>query len=279
MASLCLDRKTPQLITAAVCAPVRAVAGATEVGDQPRAAIERSTPPTRDGPSSFGLRKIALLAGLAPQDLDELAAACAWRTYRAGQHIISRESRDRDVHMIVSGAVRATTYAMSGRQTTFRDVHEGDCFGELAAIDGRPRSADVVAVKDTLLASMTPGVFWNLLRNKPTVTERVLARMSSLVRQLSERLVDLSTLDVQNRLNAELLKLARAGRVDGNVATIDPAPKHADIASQVSTYREQVTRELSALAKAGILERAGRSLIVRDLARLARLVEEARGSA
>jgi CRP/FNR family cyclic AMP-dependent transcriptional regulator len=277
VASLCLDRKTPQLITAAVCAPARAVAGATEVGDQPRAAIERSTPATRDGPSSFGLRKIALLAGLAPQDLDELA--CAWRTYRAGQHIISRESSDRDVHMIVSGAVRATTYAMSGRQTTFRDVYEGDCFGELAAIDGRPRSADVVAVKDTLLASMTPGVFWNLLRNKPAVAERVLARMCSLVRQLSERLVDLSTLDVQNRLNAELLKLARAGRVDGNVATIDPAPKHADIASQVSTYREQVTRELSALAKAGILERAGRSLIVRDLARLARLVEEARGSA
>ena len=126
---------------------------------------------------------------------------------------------------------------------------------------------------------MTPGVFRNLLRDKPAIVERVLARMCGLVRQLSERLVDLGTLDVQTRLAGELLKLARAGRVEGNVATIDPAPKHADIASQVSTYREQVTRELSALAKAGVLERAGRALVVRDLARLTRLAAAARSRA
>ena len=107
----------------------------------------------------------------------------------------------------------------------------------------------------------------------------MLARVSGLVRQLSERLVDLSTLDVHNRLDAELLELARAGRSEGNVAIIDPAPRHADLASRISTYREQVTRELSALVRAGILERAGRTLVVRDVARLARLVAAARGSA
>jgi CRP/FNR family cyclic AMP-dependent transcriptional regulator len=230
-------------------------------------------------PSSLGLRKIALLAGLPSPDLDALAARCAWRRYRAGQRVISRASRDRDVYLVVSGAVRVTSYAASGQQTTFRDVHEGDSFGELAAIDGRPRSADVIAIADSLLASLTPGVFRNLLRDQPTVAEGVLARMCSLVRQLSERLVDLSTLDVQSRLTAELLELARAGRNEGNVATIDPAPRHADLASRISTYREQVTRELSALARAGILERAGRALIVRDVARLARLVAVARGSA
>lgn len=239
--------------------------------------LERSTPMTGEGPSGFGLRKIALLAGLAQHELDGLAARCAWRTYRAGQSVISRESKDRDVYLVVSGTVRVTSYAISGRQTTFRDVGEGDSFGELAAIDGSPRSADVVAVTEALLASMNPGVFRNLLHDKPAIAERVLARMCGLVRQLSERLVDLSTLDVQTRLNGELLKLARAGRIHGNVATIDPAPKHADLAGQVSTYREQVTRELSALAKVGILERAGRALVVRDLARLARLVAAARG--
>ena len=172
-----------------------------------------------------------------------------------------------------------TAYAVSGRETTFRDVHEGNTFGELAAIDGRPRSADVIAIEDSLLASITPGVFWNLLRDRPTVVAVVLARMCDLVRQLSERLVDLSTLDVHNRLNAELLELARAGRSEGNVAIIDPAPRHADLASRISTYREQVTRELSALARVGILERSGRALIVRDVGRLARLVAAARGSA
>jgi len=241
----------------------------------PGAAPEHPIPQVRDGPSSLGLRKIALLAGLPAEALDALAARCAWRTYRAGQHVISRASRDRDVYLVVSGTVRVTTYAASGRQTTFRDVKAGDSFGELAAIDGRPRSADVVAVEDALLASMAPGMFWDLLRDQPALAERVLARMSGLVRALSERLVDLSTLDVRNRLVAELL---RRGRVEGNVAIIDPAPKHADLASQVSTYREQVTRELSALARIGLIERAGRTLVVRDLARLARHVASARGS-
>jgi len=229
-------------------------------------------------PSSLGLQKIAVLAGLPSPDLDAIAVRCAWRRYRAGQRVISRASRDRDVYLVVSGAVRVTTYAASGRQTTFRDVHEGDTVGELAAIDGRPRSADVIALEDSLLASIAPGVFRSLLRDRPAVAERVLARMCGVVRHLSERLVDLSTLDVQSRLTAVLLELARAGRNEGNVAIIDPAPRHADLANQISTYREQVTRELSALARAGILERAGRALVVRDVARLARLVAAARGS-
>ena len=107
------------------------------------------------------------------------------------------------MYLVVSGTVRVTTYAASGRQTTFRDICAGDIFGELAAIDGHPRSADVVAVTDALLASMAPGVFWSVLREQPTVAERVLARMCGLVRQLSERLVDLSTLDVWDHHLAE----------------------------------------------------------------------------
>ena len=60
------------------------------------------------------------------------------------------------------------------------------------------------------------------------------------------------------------------------MARIDPAPKHTEIASQVSTYREQVTRELSALAKQGLVERAGRALVIPDIARLEKIVAEVR---
>ena len=61
-----------------------------------------------------------------------------------------------------------------------------------------------------------------------------------------------------------------------NAARIEPGPKHADIASQVSTYREQVTRELSALARAGILGKDGGVLVVRDVKRLEKMVEDVR---
>jgi CRP-like cAMP-binding protein len=230
-------------------------------------------------PSSLGLRRVALLEGLPPERLDLLARECAWRAYSPDQQIISRESDDRDFYLIVSGRVRVTTYSAGGRQVTFRDLDAGDCFGEVAAVDGAPRSADVFALESALLASMTPAAFWRLLRAEPLVAERVLLRLVGLVRGLSERVIDLSTLGVQNRIHAELLRLAREAGVSGNAARIDPAPKHADLASRVSTYREQVTRELSALVRLGILERGEQALVIRDVAALERLVEEVRASA
>jgi len=230
-------------------------------------------------PSSLGLRSIALLDGLPAARLDALARECAWRRYAPDQRIISRESGDRDLYLIVSGRVRATVYSAGGRQVTFRDLVAGEWFGDVAAIDGRPRSADIFALEDALLASMSPAVFWRLIREEPPVAERVLRRLAELVRGLSERVIDLSTLGVQNRIHAELLRLAREAGATGNSARIEPAPKHADIASRVSTYREQVTRELSALVKLGLLERGEHALVVRDVARLERLVEDVRGAA
>jgi CRP-like cAMP-binding protein len=230
-------------------------------------------------PSSLGLRRITLLDGLSEERLEALARECAWRNYRAGQRIISRAAADRDVHLIISGRVRVTTYSAAGRQVTFRDIAAGELFGEVAAIDDMPRSADVVALESALTASIPPSVFRRLLREEPTLAERVLRRLASLVRRMSERVIDLSTLGVHQRLHAELLRLAREAGVARNGARIDPAPKHADLASQVSTYREQVTRELSALGKAGIVRREGRALVIRDVKALERLVEEVKSSA
>jgi len=230
-------------------------------------------------PSSLGLRAIELLEGLAPEKLDALARQCVWRNYEAGKRIISRNADDRDVYLLVSGRVRITTYSQGGRQVTFRDIAAGDIFGEVAALDEKPRSADVIALDGALLASMSPPVFRRLLAEEPLVGGRVMTRLAALVRSLSERVIDLSTLGVQNRIHAEILRLARAAGVARNRARLEPGPKHADIASQVSTYREQVTRELSALARAGILEKDGAALVVRDVARLEKMVEDVRGAA
>ena len=230
-------------------------------------------------PSALGLLGITLLTGLDPEVLEALAQQCRWRRFAAGQRVISREAEDHDVYLAVSGRVRITAFSAAGRQVTFRDIGAGDWFGELAALDGRPRSADVDALEDSLLASMTPAVFRRLLHQHPVVCDRVLDRLAGLVRDLTARVFDFSTLGVQNRVHAELLRLAVQTGVRSNAARIDPAPKHSDIASKVSTYREQVTRELSALTKQGMLRRDGGALVIPDVARLERLVAEVRRSA
>jgi len=121
----------------------------------------------------------------------------------------------------------------------------GEVFGEMAGLDEMPRSADVIALDAVLIACMPAAAFHRLLNDEPQLATRMLRRLASMVRKLTQRVIDLSTLGVQNRIHAELLRLAREAGIDDNKARIDPAPKHADIASQVSTNREQVTRELS----------------------------------
>jgi CRP-like cAMP-binding protein len=197
--------------------------------------------------SALGLRRIALLEGLSDAALDDLARRCAWRHFDADQQIISREADDGNVYFIVSGRVRVMMYSRSGRQVTFGDQVAGEFLGESSAIDGQPRSLDVVALESTLVASLTPAGF-----------------------------SELSTLGVQNRIHAELLRLAAAAGVKGNAARIDPAPTHAEIASRISTNREQVTRELSALMKAGLLAKDGGAVRVLDVQRLERMVADVR---
>ncbi len=230
-------------------------------------------------PSSLGLRAIALLEKLSPQRLEALARDCAWRHFKTEQRIISRAAPDRELYLIVAGRVRVTTYSAAGKQVTFRDYGPGEHFGEVAAIDGLARSADVVGLEPGLLASLAPVALQRLLREEPSLAMHLLRDFAGLVRRLSDRVIDLSTLGVHQRLHAEVLRLAREAGVKANRARIDPAPKHADLAGQVSTYREEVTRELSVLAKRGVLGKEGRALVVLDVARLQKMVEEVKSGA
>lgn len=223
-------------------------------------------------PATLGLRTVKLLEGLPAAVLEDLARRCAWRRYEAGQTLFTRESRGREVYLVVSGRVRINIYTGSGRQVTFRDLVPGDSLGELSAIDEGERSADVVALTDVLAAVFSGGEFRQVLREQPDVAERFMRQLAALVRQLTARVVDLSTLGVQNRIHAELLRLAKEGAAGG---TITPAPRHLEIAARVSTTREQVTRELSALTRRGLLEKKSTGLHVTDLATLERMVEQA----
>ena len=86
-------------------------------------------------------------------------------------------------------------------------------------------------------------------------------------------MVEFSTLPVRSRLHAELIRMARLSAPDGRTAVISPAPKHAEIASRISTHREAVTRELNELARAKLIGKRGNDLIIHDTAMLESMVE------
>jgi CRP-like cAMP-binding protein len=219
------------------------------------------------------LAAVEIFHDLDRAGLSAIARQCAWRTYAAEQQIVGQLEESREVYFVLSGRARVNLYSPDGRDVTFRDIGPGDIFGELAAIDGAPRSANVVALVDTTIASLRANEFWQVLRDHPAVAAATLRRLVRLVRSLSERIYEFSTFAVRNRIHAELLRLGRDHTIAANQATIDPAPTHAEIASRISTHREAVSRELSDLVRAGVIVRQGQALLIKDVARLAHLVE------
>lgn len=220
------------------------------------------------------LARVGLLSGLPAGALADVARDCAWKTFAAGQQIVSRSARDRMVYFVVAGKVRVSAYSGSGRELSFRDLPEGSTFGELSAIDGEPRSADVQALTACTIACLPPRAFREVLDAYPQVMERTMRQMVATIRSLSERLFELSTLGVQNRVHAEVLRLAKEAGAGRGRAEIRPSPPHDDIAKRISTTREAVTKELSAMARLGLVAKGRGALVVPDVERLERHVAD-----
>lgn len=217
-----------------------------------------------------------MLRGLSPAEIGSVAGKCSWRRYADGQQIIEQDDDSKDVFFVASGRVRVTIYAPNGREISFRDLDQGASFGELSAIDGLSRSTSVIALDDSWLASMSREQFRALLRTYPAANDNVLKALVALVRSLTERVVEYSTLGVRYRIQAELVRLAYESGVKDNRSLISPAPKHADLASRISTNREEVTREFGRLSRQGIVERRKQNLAILDVRRLAEALEKIR---
>lgn len=213
---------------------------------------------------SHKLDDIAILQGLSAAPLRSLATECRWRMIKRGAVLLDTEMPSTDVFLLVEGRVRVTIYSPSGREVALRDLGAGESFGELAAIDGSVRSASVVALEESVVAALSREQFWNLLQSQAAVAGNVLKRLAALVRDLTARVVDTTTLTVPERVRAEVVRQARAAGVAGNRASIIGFPTHADLASRLGATREAVSRDLARMAEQGLIERKGRDLVVLD---------------
>jgi CRP/FNR family transcriptional regulator, cyclic AMP receptor protein len=225
-------------------------------------------------PSGKLLQACTLFAGISLGELEKIARQLKWKRYRARQQIFAHLDESTDVYLVAEGSVRVIIYSPAGKEITYRDIHAGGHFGELAAIDDLPRSATVVASTDSLIACMSSKIFWAVLDAHPAAAAVSLRQLAALVRRLTERVYEFSALAVKNRVHAELLRLAQEHKSGPNVATIRPHPTHAELASRISTHREAVTRVLNELTRAGLIERRSGALVIRDLKRLDRLVQD-----
>jgi CRP/FNR family cyclic AMP-dependent transcriptional regulator len=225
----------------------------------------------------YTLAGIAIFAGLPSEALERVHQRCSWRRYEPGEPIVDYLDASDEVFFVSTGEVCVTIYSLAGKAVSFRNLRPGDIFGEYAAIDGEPRSASVEARTSCLIASMSALAFRKLLQSEPAAAQALIKNLVLNVRTLTKRVYEFSTLAVNNRIQAELLRLASLALREGKGARLEPAPTHSEIASRISTHREAVSRELNRLSRIGIIERQKGTLIVWDLDRLAAMLHEMTG--
>ncbi|MDP3746709.1 MAG: Crp/Fnr family transcriptional regulator [Phenylobacterium sp.] len=193
-----------------------------------------------------------------------------------GRTIVGAGSRSTDVFFVVEGEIQVLIYSPQGREVSVRELGPGAVFGELAALDGAPRSASVMATTEARLVVMSQTDFMACLAASPPAALWLLHHLAAEVRRLTGRVFELSALNMQARLHCELLRLARRG-ADSELV-ISPAPTHAELANRIGSHREAVTREMRALSQMNVIRNRRRRLEFLDLDHLERVVRRQVGA-
>lgn len=201
------------------------------------------------------------------------------RTLRVlkGRTVVGVASSSTEVFHVAEGSLQVVLYSPMGREVSVRQLGAGDIFGEMAALDGLPRSATVIAITDARLHMMSAADFQACLNASTAAAMWLARRLGAEVRRLTERVFELSALNVQTRLQCELLRLVRHSAQAGGGPVIDPAPTHAEIANRIGTNREAVTRELRSLVDQKLLRIQRRSMEFVDVSGLEDAVSRSLG--
>ena len=219
------------------------------------------------------LEKVGLLRSLERYDREAFERRCQWRHAHPKEWLLEQNDIGTDIYFLTSGVVRVLITPSPDREVILGDIEAGGYFGEMAAIDGQPRSAGILAITDATIAVMSAPVFREVLRGHPDISEQLLKQLVGRIRTLDQRINEFSSMDVKHRIYAELLRRSRPDPTDERQAVVSPPPVHSDIAARVSTRREMVARELKALERAGLLVKRRGAFVITNVPEMVRMVQ------
>lgn len=210
---------------------------------------------------------------LPAEDRAALLSLLTVRDYERGANVILESDENTEIFFVLEGNARASIFSEEGRVVAYRDMGPGAIFGEIAAIDGQPRSANVVASEKLVVGRLPTSAFHELIETNSRFTWALLRHLVAQSRDLTRRVFEFSTMLVRDRLIHELLRLA-GSEEDGERAELRPAPTHFELAARISTHREAVSREMAKLSKRGLVSKQSGALILHDLDALRAFTEE-----
>ncbi|HYE26281.1 MAG TPA: Crp/Fnr family transcriptional regulator [Clostridia bacterium] len=232
-------------------------------------------PPTRTDAIAT-LRKAPLFSAFDDQQHTFLGSRIVERSYAAGEHVFGEGEPCAGLFVVQSGNVRIYKTSASGREQTLSIEGPGSTIAELPVFDGGPYPASTQALTDSTLLFVSKQDFHALCLRYPEVTLKVLAVVGRRLRHLVGIIEELSFTTVRHRLAALLVRMARTeGKKTASGTEITLSATNQDIAAQIGTVRELVSRNMSRFQSEGLIRIEGRTVVVPSIEKLAMELDEA----
>jgi len=180
----------------------------------PSLAPASSHTPKEAGPKDYRANRV--FRHMTPAEVESLCGAIEHLSYDKGEMILQRHDTEGGVYLLLEGVLLANQYARSGREVGYRRIMPGSYFGEIAAIDGLPRSVNIVALEDARIARLPQSLVRRLFEESPRFMKALLEDMAGLARALTDRLFELTAVSVACRVDIELLRMASTASVCQN---------------------------------------------------------------
>ena len=209
-------------------------------------------------------KSMSLFAGVDGGVLAKVAASVAVQRVPRGRILIQKGDTSSDVFLVLSGALVGILISQDGKEVAYATINSGSCVGEMAALDGGPRSLTVQAADECLIGRVPADVFLGWLEDHPPIARNLLTDFVARTRGLNDRVYELVVHDLETRVRLLLVRLAIEADALRNGGTLDPAPSHNTIAAHVGANREAVSRVISRMGKAGILGSGRQRIAILD---------------
>lgn len=220
------------------------------------------------------LAKTPLLSNLSQVEIQTLAARTVRKLFSAGELLFSEGEPCNGLHIIARGKVRIFKTSLNGREQVLALNVPGESVAELPVFDGGPYPASAAAMEDAEIVFISRRDFHAYCLEHPEVALKVLSVVGARLRRLVGIIEELSFTTIRQRLIAMLVKLAQSeGKTTERGVEFHLPATHQELANQLGTVRELISRNLMRLQAEGLLEVDARQIVVKDMKGLTALLE------
>lgn len=219
------------------------------------------------------LSQIPLFENLGPEDLEDLSILLREQKVKKGDVLFRKKSEGTALYFVRQGAIKIVLPSRLGDERIVTIFTAGEFFGEMSLLDGMPRSADAVAVKESRVLILDRSDFLHFLKNNESAIKKILSTLSLRLRKTDELLEDLTFLNIPARFAKKLLEIGETfGQRDGDSVRVSLKLSQQELADMVGATRESINKELRVLREKGLVTVSDKNIHIHDINRLKRRI-------